>query len=398
MSSNFNYSLDSANYTWSNALLWGNCIGHYKATYNEQGIKRIVHLTIALIETCPIISQIASIAEKIIINYYTTPIRTPTPAPNLATPVATAKSTTSLTRNQVSQYHKDLAASVKESPFFCWSKWSDAQIMPSIAGLTHLAANLTKKHRFQEGKLSVCSTLAAFKTKLNIIQSFFNQSENFRIAFVVPTHSTSWGTNEKGVAPKRSEEFMQHVIAIGVEKMGNRLHVTLLDPMIRHLNDRIRIPNVGLGPEMENVPFTEQEKVLSYIVTSTLDPRTTMLYHSDVLREQSNCCWTFALKDAVSFLESPSFFRDIRTTTECLDKQGTRDFFRFELRTIKALPAAFMKTAQLSEPEFNLYFKQNPDQDNESIRKKLAKHRVEGMNLRIEHKAVQWLEQLKHAS
>jgi|GEM_PF-3856219 len=66
----FNYSLDITNYSWRNAFLWGNFIGHCKKAGQGSLGNRIVHILIAAIELLPIISQISSIFEKLIIDNF----------------------------------------------------------------------------------------------------------------------------------------------------------------------------------------------------------------------------------------------------------------------------------------------------------------------------------------
>jgi hypothetical protein len=64
----FNYSLTLTNYNWKNALLWGNFAAHCKAASKGSLGNRVVHALIAIAELLPIISQIASIFEKLIIT------------------------------------------------------------------------------------------------------------------------------------------------------------------------------------------------------------------------------------------------------------------------------------------------------------------------------------------
>jgi len=59
------YALSGDDYTWKNALLWGNCRAHFnKAIASERLSDWVVHGAIALIELIPIIGQIIAIAEK----------------------------------------------------------------------------------------------------------------------------------------------------------------------------------------------------------------------------------------------------------------------------------------------------------------------------------------------
>lgn len=68
MNNNFKYTLNADEYTWKNALLWGNCIGHVKKICEGRLGDRTVHALIALAELPPIIGQIVSIAEKFIVT------------------------------------------------------------------------------------------------------------------------------------------------------------------------------------------------------------------------------------------------------------------------------------------------------------------------------------------
>lgn len=70
----FNYSLDETHYSWHNALLWGNFLEHCKKTNEGRMGIRIIHALIAAVEFLPIISQISSVCEKLIIgHFFTTP-------------------------------------------------------------------------------------------------------------------------------------------------------------------------------------------------------------------------------------------------------------------------------------------------------------------------------------
>lgn len=69
---NFAYSLDKTSYSWQNALCWRYFFEHCeKATEGSLG-NRIVHALIAALEFFPVISQISSICEKLIIDNFAT--------------------------------------------------------------------------------------------------------------------------------------------------------------------------------------------------------------------------------------------------------------------------------------------------------------------------------------
>ncbi len=64
----FGCSLKLEEYTWENALCWGNCQAHYKRAAEGELCGRTVHFLIAAVELIPILGQIASIIEKILIT------------------------------------------------------------------------------------------------------------------------------------------------------------------------------------------------------------------------------------------------------------------------------------------------------------------------------------------
>ncbi|MBN9376802.1 MAG: hypothetical protein BGO14_01385 [Chlamydiales bacterium 38-26] len=64
----FAYSLDKTSYSWKNALLWGNFVAHCRNVNKGSLGHRIVAAVMAAIEFLPIISQISSICEKIIVG------------------------------------------------------------------------------------------------------------------------------------------------------------------------------------------------------------------------------------------------------------------------------------------------------------------------------------------
>lgn len=66
----FNYSLDRQSYTWKNALCWGNFSCHCKKAMEGNLGHRVVHALISFIELIPLVSQIASIFEMLIINKF----------------------------------------------------------------------------------------------------------------------------------------------------------------------------------------------------------------------------------------------------------------------------------------------------------------------------------------
>lgn len=66
----FYYSLEKSEYSWKNALFWGNFAGHCRKLSEGSLGDRLVHALIAFVELIPILSQISSIFEKIIVDNF----------------------------------------------------------------------------------------------------------------------------------------------------------------------------------------------------------------------------------------------------------------------------------------------------------------------------------------
>lgn len=62
------FALKPKHYTLENALLWGNFAKHVQKAQKGDFLNRVVHGGIALIELLPVISQIASLCEMLIVN------------------------------------------------------------------------------------------------------------------------------------------------------------------------------------------------------------------------------------------------------------------------------------------------------------------------------------------
>lgn len=69
------YFLDSSNYTWKNALMWGICVAHSKRAWSDKGHwgNRLVHVILAGFEAIPLLGQVTSIFEKFIAALLNTP-------------------------------------------------------------------------------------------------------------------------------------------------------------------------------------------------------------------------------------------------------------------------------------------------------------------------------------
>lgn len=65
-----NYLLNANDYSWSNALLWGNCFRHGEKAITSRGLNQVIHFGLALIEMIPLIGQIAAVFEKTLAHLF----------------------------------------------------------------------------------------------------------------------------------------------------------------------------------------------------------------------------------------------------------------------------------------------------------------------------------------
>lgn len=66
----FNYALNNKDYNLRNALLWGNCFAHYRKASQGCLGHRVIHVIIASVEALPLLGQIASLMEYLIVHVF----------------------------------------------------------------------------------------------------------------------------------------------------------------------------------------------------------------------------------------------------------------------------------------------------------------------------------------
>ena len=393
----FNYSLDKSSYTLKNALLWGNFAGHCQEANKNWQAGRLgkwaVHSLIAAAQIIPIVSQIASLFERLIVtscqqvnNNSPLPKRPQSasvPLMNQSHPTEpeSLASWKTISADEVVNYHQRLSLNGQNyGNLMEWSRWAHGNIRPNARGLRSLASYLIHKHPlFLEDSIHICATMDEFKTGIEAMQ----QGGLRRCVFVVPSHTSKWwGKDREGRSVPRTGHLSQHIVAVAVEKTDEKLRIAILDPMARNGNEKITAENIGLDKD-QNVPFTEQELILSHIANATLELETAEVFYSQVLREISNGCWVFALKDAVAFLQTPNFFEETTKGQEVVTfaKQQNRVF---QATPITSLPWRFMKT-----------FQGIPVNPCNELQLKIDKHRHNNHNLRIIRTSYKWMKMLQ---
>lgn len=187
--------------------------------------------------------------------------------------------------------------------------------LPGIAVLAHYLSSKTGQN-----ELYVCQNLRAFQEELIRIK---NQDQDQRKVLIIPTYA--FATN-----PSKSANCEQHKLAVGIEKVSGKMRIYVLEGS----NSKINPSKVHL----RGGAFSEMELVFSYMKAAKL-PTDTTYFMPDVHRQRAEegGCSTFALRDAIAFLEDEDFFQKLDP------KQGKGTILD---PFMSNLPPNFMKTTQ----------------------------------------------------
>lgn len=238
----------------------------------------------------------------------------------------------------------------------------------TMAGVAVVGSYLAAKRNLKG--LHVCETLEAFSQKLN---DFIKNEQDGRCAFVVASCESS-SDKHLGYYP----DYPQHKVTVAVEKKNGQLKIAFLDPLVKkestidpkHLNSKEIWDDWGTPHA-----FTKQEVVFRAIFKAGL-PKETELYYSKVPRQGSGYgCWTFALSDAIHFLDNDDFFQKISF-------EPNEQLLGFSFNLINALPVPFMIGTQISD-SLNKFMLERPTEvtiktskGTKQLKEYLSKHRV----------------------
>jgi hypothetical protein len=229
-------------------------------------------------------------------------------------------------------------------PRLCgYVQYAKEQFNVMIPGIAAVATLLSRKHNIKN--IHVCNDLVALQQKLLEIQ---NSPENQRHAFIVPTHSSAHSHGHK-----KSDNWEQHKLTIGVEKIDGHTHIYLLESMLAYGNT-ITQSQINLNESMRF--FTELELVLAFIDAAGLKKATTSCYVTTTRREFAAGCSSFALKDACYFLRDPHFSKKIVVGKSDITLPKTD----IVLQNLVALPPEYMQLAQ-SMSTIETYKRSFPD-------------------------------------
>ncbi len=153
-----------------------------------------------------------------------------------------------------------------------------------LKGVALIAAMLSQKHAFLRERLFVCETLSGLQQQ---IEGKIRSGMSGKFAYVVGA-TTGPGCHGVDIAP------WQHKIAIGLEIHNGKIKI------INFESDKV--PAQVLKDEFDSIRIYSAE-----------------LFLSGIRRESVYGCETFALRDAVAFLEDEEFFSKIRRLPEKAD-------------------------------------------------------------------------------
>jgi hypothetical protein len=216
-----------------------------------------------------------------------------------------------------------------------------------LAGVAITATYLKEKKGLTN--LFVCASADVLQAQVANIRQM---PGDVRAAFIV--HECSEGNDDK------DDDFF-HCSVVGVEKKGSALKIVHLDALGA---DQVTWSADGTGLA---------EKYVEDIVMKFRDDQTE-LYVIEIERQSSeNGCESFALRDAVAFLEDPQFFDKIQTKKQV----GVSEGKEFECHEITALPPAFMRGTQsikILDAYFAAHSGKNSADEISALKKSLAKH------------------------
>jgi hypothetical protein len=219
--------------------------------------------------------------------------------------------------------------------------------------------------------LYVCKSYEAFQQKLEEIN---RMKGNVRLGLILP-----WGPDRSLKNDDREYHGeVGHKMAVCVEKSGPQIKIAMLDslgieansfsPIVVNSTD-IRVMS-NISSDVSGI-----EAVIWHSFHSSLKRKNIALYFSSLKRQKIGFgCETFAIRDAVTFLQDPLFFDKIITENVLL-QQGR---FKLPLQKITSLPPAFMKGSQNVEflHEYISTYPTDPEKENEinTLTQSLAKH------------------------
>lgn len=198
--------------------------------------------------------------------------------------------------------------------------------MPGVAAV---GANLCKKKNVHG--LFVCSTLESFVDRLHQVGQ---SGADAKYVFIIPSSGSGIG--------KLANNFPQHKVSVFVEKKNGQLAVALMDA--RPVGKNGRMDPANLHQELWVGKYNKLEISMRAILKACqgLTCPTRILY-SQVIRERPYGCETFALQDAMIFLQDTTFFQRIVCSKDAIKVDASR-----EIEAITELPADYLVGIQSS--------------------------------------------------
>jgi hypothetical protein len=264
---------------------------------------------------------------------------------------------------EVMNRHNSICKQKNIDPLLRWSTEDAGRLVwHTSKGVAYLANYLVEKNDNINSKnnLKVCNNTYKLQSRLKEIES---SSENVKEAIVMTTH-TSVLCNK--IDTKKCHSHSQiihekHWFAVLVEKRNGIMKVMVLDATEQNINFDRTYP--------KSKTFNTAEKLHFALRKANL--KNTQIYHTQLARQMAyQACSLYALKDAVTFLETDNYFEWIDKNGE-LDpnNKGTID----KPQIVRNLPAEHIRLSQTMSG-VEKYKSKNKSENLLKLEQKIEKH------------------------
>ncbi len=227
-----------------------------------------------------------------------------------------------------------------------WARKKSRLPWPTVDAISIIADHLCTKHNTDD--LYVCESLEAFRSTLQQIDAM---QQDTRLALLVTSYQPVTCRNKRHCHDPRHaahDYHNQHKVPVFIEKKNGFLSICIFDSF----GARMNMQNTHLDVSTN---FASFELVYGYIRDAQLTSPTHH-YTANLRRQWGNGCETFALRDSIAFLKTPSFFDNIHAhgMIDIANEDGSinNPFY------INNLPPEFTKSTQ-STSMLASYIKRN---------------------------------------
>lgn len=264
---------------------------------------------------------------------------------------------------EVMERHNSICKQKNIDPLLRWSTEEAGKLIwHTSKGVAYLANYLVEKNEkiCSKNNLKVCNNTNKLQRRLKEIES---SSEDVKEAIVMTTHTSGY-CDKIDTAKCRSHSQIiheKHWFAVLVEKRNGIMKVMVLDATQQTINFDRTYPKSKSFNTVEKLHFALRKANL----------KNTQFYHTQLARQMAyQACSLYALKDAVTFLETDNYFEWIDKNGE-LDpnNKGTID----QPQIVRNLPAEHIRLSQTMSG-VEKYKSKNKSENLQELEQKIEKH------------------------